>query len=106
MSSSLARFGNWMMGRGKKQAVQEKRYYARIPAHERVVLLWKSEEGESHEDPAQVLNSSDGGFAIRLRTEVPVGCDVRVRSGEDVRSAVVRHVHSDDGDYVLGLEAV
>lgn len=104
MGSSLSRLGDWMMGRERKSPEAEKRYWSRVPAHERVVVFWHDEHGDV-EQPAQVLDVSDGGLAVRMDVEVPVGMDVRLRSAESTRSAVVRHIRPDGRDFVLGLEA-
>jgi|GEM_PF-3065322 len=105
MSNSLSRLGEWMTGRKRKAADVEKRYWPRIPAHERVVIFWRDDRGDDIEQAAQVLDVSEGGLAVRMDVEVPLGKDIRVRSQELVRSAVVRHVRADGADYVLGLEA-
>jgi len=105
MNNSLSRLGEWMLGSKRKAPEAEKRYWPRIPAHERVIIFWRDERGDDVEEPAQVLDVSEGGLAVRMDVEVPIGMDIRVRSQELVRSAVVRHVRADGQDYVLGLEA-
>lgn len=105
MGSSLSRFGDWMMGRDRKSPDNEKRYWSRVPAHERVIVFWNDDRGDDVEQPGQVLDISDGGWAVRMDVEVPVGMDVRLRTAGSTRSAVVRHIRPDGHDFVLGLEA-
>ena len=99
----LSRFGAWFFG-SSEPGQEDRRRWKRFGAHARVTLEWSESKSAVRQASGHLLDSCEGGFAVRSAEQLDIGQPVRLETADGVTPTIVRYCRPDDGEYVMGLE--
>ena len=70
----------------------------------RVEISWEPAGGQSRSGSALMEDISPSGMGLRVRTAIPVGSLVQIKTRNQVRAATVRRCHRAGYEYSVGVE--